>query len=74
MPGDYLELPSPDDIIPTQSTQDFYQGLLLTFPTGKAGLNDLTTKDRQRLTDFVVNQARNIATISQHFNVTTQHP
>jgi hypothetical protein len=71
-PGDYLELPSPDDIIPTQSSKDFHQGLLLTFPTGRASLNDLTKKDRQRLTDFVINQARNIGTLSKYFNVAPQ--
>jgi hypothetical protein len=73
-PGDSLELPSPDDIIPTQSTKDYYQGLLLTFPTGKADVDDLTGKDRQRLTNFVVNQARNIATLSKYFDVAGRRP
>jgi hypothetical protein len=73
-PGDYLELPSPDDIVPTQSTQEFHHGLLLTFPTEKAGLNDLTKKDRQRLTDFVVNQARNIGVLSRFLDVAGRRP
>ena len=30
----------------------------------KAGLNDLTTKDRERLTDFVTNKARAIAALA----------
>ncbi len=73
-PGDYLELPTPDDIIPTQSTHVFHDGLLLTFPTEKADLRDLTNKDRQRLTDFVVNKARGIAVMSKYFDVANPRP
>jgi hypothetical protein len=36
-------------------------GLLLTFPTGKASLNDLTQGERKELTDFVTSTARAIA-------------
>jgi hypothetical protein len=73
-PGDYLELPTPDDIIPTQSTQASHDGLLLTFPTEKADLNDLTDKDRRRLTDFVINKARNIAVMYKYFDVAKSRP
>jgi hypothetical protein len=73
-PGDYLELPTPDDIIPTQSSQASHDGLLLTFPTEKADLKDLSDKDRRCLTDFVVNKARNIAVMSHYFDITSIHP
>jgi hypothetical protein len=69
-PGDYLELPSPDAIIPTQSIHDYQQGLLLTFPTGKADIHDLTEKDLQNLRKFVVNKAQAISALSNSFKVT----
>ena len=47
--------------VPTERVSHHYDGLLLSFPTEKAGLNDLTAKDRERLTNFVTNKARNIA-------------
>jgi hypothetical protein len=67
-PGDYLELPSPDDIIPTQTTDRLNDGLLLSFPTGKAELHNLTQKDNQDLREFVTNKARAIAALSESFN------
>jgi hypothetical protein len=63
VPSDYVD----DTTIVTVPTQDVhhnYDGLLLTFPTEKAGLTDLTSKDRQRLTDFVTNKARAIAALA----------
>jgi hypothetical protein len=51
--------------VPNIRTQSFFDGLLLSFPTGKAGLSDLTARDRERLTDFVTNKARNIAAFVQ---------
>ena len=66
-PGDWIELPSPPDIIPTTRTHHVNDGLLLSFPTGKAGLNELTPKDRQRLKAFVTNKARAIAALSESF-------
>jgi len=69
-PSDYLELPSPADIIPTQSSRNHQQGLLLTFPTGKAGLNDLTEKDRQDLQNFVANRAHVISDLADNFQLT----
>jgi hypothetical protein len=67
-PGDWLELASPADIIPTQTTHHLNNGLLLSFPTGKADLHDLTQKDRQRLREFVTDKARAIAVLSKSFN------
>jgi hypothetical protein len=64
-----VEGPVPSDFVddtamvtvPTQIVGHNYDGLLLSFPTGKAGLHDLTSKDQKRLTDFVTNKARAIA-------------
>ena len=50
--------------VPTEDVRHHYDGLLLSFPTEKAGLNDLTAKDRERLTDFVTNKARAIAALA----------
>ncbi len=67
-PGDYLELPNYPDIIPTQHTNHNIDGLVLSFPTGKSGLLDLTQKDRQRLNEFVTNKARAIGALAETFN------
>jgi len=37
-----IDLANYPDIIPTQKTSESNAGLLLTFPTGKTSLNDLT--------------------------------
>lgn len=70
VPSDYV-----DDTtlatIPTQDIHTNYDGLLVSFPTGKAGWGDLTLADQRRLTDFVTNKARNIAALGQSgFSVT----
>ncbi|MGC2414065.1 MAG: hypothetical protein WA459_15360 [Stellaceae bacterium] len=67
-----VEGPVPSDFVddtkmvtvPTQDVHHNYDGLLLSFPTGEAGLHDLTSKDQQRLTDFVTNKARAIAALA----------
>ena len=71
-PGDWLELPTPSDIVPVTSQSN--QGVLLTFPTGKFGLDDLTPKDRKDLGDFVTNKARAIAALSESFKTSASHP
>jgi hypothetical protein len=73
-PGDFVEFPSPKDIIPVQFAHPYSEGILLSFPTGKAGLHDLTHDDRVRLTDFVVNKARNIAVLSKYYKVPAASP
>src|SRR5262249_6846267 len=52
-PGDFLEFPSLPDEIPVKVTSRDSDGLLLSFPTGKASVDDLTKDDRKRLIDFV---------------------
>ncbi len=63
-PGDYLELPSPADLVPITREHSNNEGILLSFPTGKAGLNDLTEADRKRLKEFVTNKALAIRAFS----------
>lgn len=59
-PGDWYEVPSAPDLVPIQKTYTATDALVVTFPTGRAGLSDLTSKDRKRLLDFVTNKARNV--------------
>jgi hypothetical protein len=68
-PGDFIEVASPGDIIPVQYARPYSEGILLSFPTGKASLHDLTADDRSRLTSFVVNKARNIGVLTKHYKV-----
>jgi hypothetical protein len=62
-PGDWYEVDNPTDYIPTESTTRFADGLVLSFPNGKADVNDLTPRGRQRLEGFVTNKARNIGVL-----------
>lgn len=50
VPSDYIDGTTMVEV-PTESVRHHYDGLLLSFPTEKAGLNDLTAKDRERLTE-----------------------
>jgi len=74
VPSDYV-----DDTtlvtVPKVDVHPYYDGLLLSFPTGKAGLNDLTSTDRQRLTDFATNKSRNIRVFAElGYKVTNPRP
>ena len=73
-PSDMIDLANYPDIIPTQKTSESNAGLLLTFPTGKASLNDLTQGERKELTDFVTSTARAIAELSDLYKVSTPRP
>jgi hypothetical protein len=74
-PGDFLELASPPDVIQTKAVTHYNDGLILSFPTGKAALHDLTKDDRAKLTEFVVNKARNIGVFaSSGFSVSASRP
>jgi hypothetical protein len=64
IPSDYVD-GNTMVTVPTEDARHHYDGLLLSFPTGKAGLNDLTPKDRERLTDFVTNKARVITAFAK---------
>ena len=63
VPSDYIDGTTMVEV-PTEHVSHHYDGLLLSFPTEKAGLGDLTAKDRERLTNFVTNKARNIAALA----------
>jgi hypothetical protein len=73
-PGDYLVYQPPDDYVPTQTSRDNVGGMFLSFPTGKANLSDLTVRDRESLTKFVTDKARNIAALSSFYNVSAPRP
>ena len=73
-PGDYVELPSPADIIPIQTTHRLNDAVLLSFPSGKADLHNLTQNDLQRLREFVTNKARDIAALSESYNTSAPRP
>jgi hypothetical protein len=64
VPSDYV-----DDTtmvtVPKVDVRHNYDGLLLSFPTEKSGLNDLTSRDRQRLTDFATNKSRAIRALAE---------
>jgi hypothetical protein len=51
---------------PTVTTNNRYDGVLVSFPTEKAGWNDLTEKDREDLTAFVTNKAYAIDAASKN--------
>ncbi|MGD9616418.1 MAG: hypothetical protein AB7H90_04595 [Alphaproteobacteria bacterium] len=63
VPSDYID-GSTMVTVPTQDVHRSHDGLLVSFPTEKAGWTDLTAKDRERLTDFVTSKARNIAALA----------
>ena len=75
-----LDGPIPSDFVdgtktvsvPTIDVHNMYDGLLLSFPTGKSGVSDLTSGDRKRLTDFVTNRSRAIRALG--FPVTNPRP
>jgi hypothetical protein len=64
VPSDYV-----DDTkmvtVPKVDVHHNYDGLLLSFPTGKSGVDDLTGDDRQQLTDFATNKSRAIRALSK---------
>jgi hypothetical protein len=68
-PGDYVLTPTPDDVVWTQKVHHYNDGLLLSFPTGKSDLHDLTKGQRKQLTDFVTNKVRNIGSMVNIYNV-----
>jgi hypothetical protein len=69
-PGDFMELPSVPDLVVVESSRPVsHNGLLLSFPTGKSNLSDLTAKDQQQLRQFVTLRARAISALADSFNV-----
>jgi len=59
-PGDWFEVDGGTDSVPFTTDKTQNDGLILTFPTGKAGLNDLSNDDRKNLESFVSGWARRI--------------
>jgi hypothetical protein len=73
-PSDFIEVPGDIDLVRIQQTNPGYDGLLVTFPTGKADLRDVTVKERKELTDFVTNKARAIAAFAHSYKVANPRP
>jgi hypothetical protein len=59
-PGDWFEVDGGTDSVPVSSDKVQNDGLIVTFPTGKAGVNDLAPEDRRKLETFVVSWARQV--------------
>lgn len=72
-PGDYFEVPVDNTDVRVQNESEHANGIVLIFPTGKAGLNDLSVQDRNKLTDFLASQAQNIKVIMEHYHGPFQH-
>jgi hypothetical protein len=73
-PGDMMEVKGEYGIVDVAGAHRNSDGVLLSFPTEKAGLSDLADSDRKRLSDFVVNKARAIKALSDSFKVTSNPP
>lgn len=61
--------------IDSVSRHNNFDALVVSFPTGKSSLHDLTVDDQKRLTDFATNKSRAIAAIAQSgFGVSNATP
>jgi hypothetical protein len=56
-PGDWFEMAGGEDSVPTTTDSSTGDGLILSFPTGQAGVNNLVADDRIRLEDFLTRWA-----------------
>jgi hypothetical protein len=70
-PGDFLELPSPDDLVPVTTRHSNNDALLISFPTGKSQLSDLSEMERKKLREFTINKARAIDALSKSYQLTS---
>ncbi len=52
-PGDWYEVDGGTDTIPTATDSKNGDGVIISFPTGKAALGDLGADERNRLDTFV---------------------
>ena len=68
-PSDFVLTPTPDDVIPSLSTHRYKDGILLSFPTGKSGLQDLTDRQRNELRDYVRLKTQNIRALTDSLDV-----
>lgn len=66
-PGDYLEVWAPSDIIPTAHSGGSLSAEIVSFPTGKSHVSDLTPEDRNKLTAYVIRKARAIAIFAEYY-------
>jgi hypothetical protein len=73
-PSDFVLTPTLPDVIPSLSTHRFGDGILLSFPTGKSGLQDLTSRQRHELLDYVTLKIHNIYALSDSFDFAAASP
>lgn len=73
-PGDSMLIPTPTDNVWTPNVSHRNHGLLVSFPTGKARLQDLTQGQREQLTGFVMQQIRTVGVLAETFNVSSPVP
>jgi hypothetical protein len=74
IPSDYVD-GTKMVTVPKVDVHHNYDGLLLSFPTGKSDLNDLTSEDRQRLTDFATKKSLQIRALAERgLKVTNPRP
>lgn len=59
-PGDWYEVEGGSDSVPYTQTSDQGDGLIISFPTGKSNVNDLSAGERKRLETFVIQWAARI--------------
>jgi hypothetical protein len=73
-PSDFVLTQMSPDVIPSLSTHRFGDGILLSFPTGKSGLQDLTARQRHQLIDYVTLKIHNISALADSFDFEAASP
>ena len=74
VPSDYVDS-TRMVTVPTVDVHHDYDCLLLSFPTGRAGLGDLAPRDRKQLIDFATNKSRNIRAMAElGYKITNPRP
>jgi hypothetical protein len=59
-PGDYWEADGGTDTIPYTTDSETNDGIIVTFPTGKASLRDISTDEHKRLDSFVTRWSQRV--------------
>ncbi|MEW6643077.1 MAG: hypothetical protein AB1586_21415 [Pseudomonadota bacterium] len=73
-PSDYVLATVSPDIVPTQSVGRHKEGFLLSFPTGRSGIGDLTPSQMRDLREFVIQRARGIRALAETMQVVAPTP
>jgi hypothetical protein len=67
-PGDWIDVLDYYDVT-QKHTHDDADGMVVSFPTGKSALSDLTDKDRRQLEAYVTTWAKNTAVLAERLAV-----